>query len=161
LKSTEDGSVNVEIDYARRLTDNVLAQLGEEAPDWRIATVGYLQIDHVTIDSESTNTIRVELESPSKAYSPVSVDFSLNVPLADATRELAGQIQDHAVEATGGASIPPCPGHQHPSMPRLVNGVPQWVCPKQGADHYARGVLPRFDPRYTLAEYMRDNQAHT
>jgi hypothetical protein len=97
--------VNVEIDYARRLADNVLAQLGEEAPDWRITTVGYLQIDHVTIDGKPTNTIRVELESPSKAYSRVSVDFSLNVPLADATRELAGQTQDHAVEATSGASI--------------------------------------------------------
>lgn len=149
--------MNAEIEYVRRLIVAVVAQLGQDAPDWQIAAIGYQQIDNKTIDDEPTNTIQVSLESGSGRYSPVAVNFSLNVPLADATREIAGQVQDHAVETTRGASIPPCPGHRHPLTPSLVDGVPKWVCMTDGAGYYAKDILSRFDPRYTLVEYIQDN----
>jgi hypothetical protein len=152
--------VNVEIEYVQRLARNVLIQLGDGAPDWRISEIGFLQIGDVLADDEPTNVVRVSLESPSGSYSPVAVDFSVNVPLPDATVQLAGQIQDHAVEATYGGSFPPCPGHKHPAVAGLVDGVPKWVCLQQGAGYYASDILRRFDPRYTIEEYMKDNPAY-
>jgi hypothetical protein len=37
------------------------------------------------------------------------------------------------------------------------DGVPKWVCMTDGAGYYAKDILPRFDPRYTLVEYVQDN----
>jgi hypothetical protein len=153
--------VNIEIEYVQRLARNALIQLGEGAPDWRIAEIGYVQIGDVLTEDEPTNTIRASLESLSGSYSPVDVDFTVDAPFVDATLELATQVQDQAVEATHGASLPPCPGHNHPAAANLVNGVPKWVCLTEGADYYAADILPRFDPRYTLEEYMKDNPAYT
>lgn len=52
---------------------------------------------------------------------------------------LAEQLQDAVLEQTGGAPVPPCPGHGHPAVADLVVGVPSWTCP---LGTRARPILP-------------------
>lgn len=149
--------MSTEIEFIQRLVQNLLIQLGEQAPDWRIADAGYLQIGNVLTADEPTNTIEVALESISGSYSPVVVDFTVDAPFIYAVLELASQVQDHAVEATRGANVPPCPDHTHPATARLDDDVPKWVCLQLGADYYAADILPGLSPQHTLKDYIGDN----
>ncbi|MGM1059338.1 hypothetical protein, partial [Saccharothrix sp. Mg75] len=65
----------------------------------------------------------------------VRVYFSLDVPPDQAVAATAAQIQDHAIEETGGAPLPPCPGHRHPMSARAVDGRAAWFCPQDAAHH--------------------------
>ena len=53
----------------------------------------------------------------------------------DAIVATASQLQDHAIEATGGSALPACPGHPHPLSARVLDGIAQWVCPKDPTHH--------------------------
>src|SRR2546421_3951123 len=67
--------------------------------------------------------------------------YSLVLPEPDAVAELASQIQDVAIEETGGQALPPCPGHPHPLSPHVVDGVAVWECPRDPARH-REPILP-------------------
>ncbi len=53
----------------------------------------------------------------------------------------ADQIQDHAIEATHGEAVPPCPSHQHPLAARSFNGVASWLCPLD-PQHHHEPIMP-------------------
>jgi hypothetical protein len=72
---------------------------------------------------------------------PVTALYSLGRPEADAIAGLAAQIQDHAIEASGGRALPACPGHPHPLRPRVVHGAAVWECPRTPA-HYREPIWP-------------------
>ncbi|MFF3754904.1 hypothetical protein ACFYYH_31410 [Streptomyces sp. NPDC002018] len=52
---------------------------------------------------------------------------------AQAVALLAEQLQDSVLEQTGGAPVPPCPGHNHPAVAKVVDGVASWTCPQDGS----------------------------
>ncbi|QXE33523.1 hypothetical protein KQY30_03685 [Streptomyces sp. GMY02] len=60
---------------------------------------------------------------------------------AEAVALLAEQLQDAVLEHTGGAPVPPCPGHSHPAVAEVVDGVACWTCPQGGRDGRTRPVL--------------------
>ncbi|MEV0375526.1 hypothetical protein AB0I10_38230 [Streptomyces sp. NPDC050636] len=64
--------------------------------------------------------------------SSISVLVDQTMGEAEAVALLADQLQDSVLENTGGAPVPPCPGHGHPAVAEVVNGIPSWVCPKAG-----------------------------
>jgi hypothetical protein len=53
---------------------------------------------------------------------------------------LAHDVQDQAIEETGGQSLPPCPEHSHPLSPGLIDNTAQWACPVDPG-HYSRPIL--------------------
>jgi len=52
------------------------------------------------------------------------------------------QIQDHVIELAHGLAVPPCPGHQHPLQPAVLDGTPSWVCPADPR-HHSEPILAR------------------
>lgn len=146
--------MHIEIQYVSCLARIVLIQLGEQAPDWRLGDIGFLQIGDIVTPDEPTELIRVDLESLSGSYPNVGVQFTTVAPLADATVELATQIQEHAWEVTSGAKLPPCPAHKHPAVAVAVDGVPKWICPQEGVAYFAADILPGFDSAQTVEGYM-------
>ncbi|WP_052744487.1 hypothetical protein [Streptomyces odonnellii] len=60
---------------------------------------------------------------------------------AEAVALLAEQLQDAVLEHTGGTPVPPCPGHSHPAVAEVVDGVACWTCPRGGKDGRTRPVL--------------------
>jgi hypothetical protein len=64
--------------------------------------------------------------------SSASVHFEAPLPEAEAVTLLAGQLQDAVLEETGGAPRPACPGHGHPAVAEVVDGVASWTCPSGG-----------------------------
>ncbi|OLT00093.1 hypothetical protein BJF90_07320 [Pseudonocardia sp. CNS-004] len=67
--------------------------------------------------------------------------FTTGALKADAVAATADQLQDHAIEATGGAALPARPGHAHPLSARVLDGVAHWVCP-QDPPHHWEPILP-------------------
>ncbi|MCY9787601.1 hypothetical protein KIK06_27350 [Nocardiopsis sp. EMB25] len=57
-----------------------------------------------------------------------------SLPDAESIRMLADQLQEEVLESTHGDPVPTCPGHPHPAKPDVVDGVPSWVCPRDGRD---------------------------
>jgi hypothetical protein len=57
-----------------------------------------------------------------------AADEELLVVVADFLQE---QIFDQLPQ-TWGEARPPCPGHQHPAYPRLLDGQAWWICPRNG-----------------------------
>ena len=151
----EEFKMNAELAYVRMLTAAALSQLGERTSNWRIASIAYYDSDWHTVSEEQTATLLISLKSEEpgdfQAY------FLTDILLENATLQTAEQLQGHALEAVPGAALPPCPGHRHPSVPGLVDGVPNWVCMTEGAVYFAQPILPNFDPRSTLEEYARGN----
>lgn len=50
-------------------------------------------------------------------------------PTDAAQTEFVSQLQDIVLENSGGAALPPCPGHRHPQDPQVMAGVLTWRCP--------------------------------
>jgi hypothetical protein len=57
-----------------------------------------------------------------------AADEELLVVVADFLQE---QVFDQ-LQQTWGEARPPCPGHQHPADPRLLDGQAWWTCPRTG-----------------------------
>ncbi|WP_028934137.1 hypothetical protein [Pseudonocardia spinosispora] len=152
-----------DIDFARLLASGIVSQLGEQGPDWEIGSVEHQEDDFSgTGDFSWSPTVRVEFRSISGEYESVGVYFVYNgVSLGDSVIATADGIQDHAVEMIPGAALPPCPGHHHPAVARVVDDVPKWVCMKDGAAHFSEDIVPGLQPGMTLAEYMRRHRVRT
>ncbi|WP_141698570.1 hypothetical protein [Streptomyces lushanensis] len=64
--------------------------------------------------------------------SSISVLLEPSMTEAEAVALLAEQLQDGVLEHTGGAPLPPCPGHSHPAVAKVVDTVASWTCPENG-----------------------------
>lgn len=148
--------MNTEFDYVERLATVAVSELGDGAPDWEVSGLDYRDMETGEVRDKWTPEILVSLYSVSRKYADVEVYFfhAGDQTLASASAVTVDQIQEHALELTGGALLPPCPGHRHPLVARVVDGVPKWVCMKERERYYSRDVLPNFDPRLSMSEYL-------
>jgi len=107
------------------------------APASGSAFVSWLRITEGEESDESTNArgtdseLLVTLRFKDGSWWGVWVEEFLSD--AEVVVKLADQLQDGVLEATGGAPFPPCPGHGHPAVAELIDGVPSWKCPKGGS----------------------------
>ena len=120
-------------DVARALSDTVLRRLGEPVADWH--TLSVEAVEPVTTPPPGLSYPDVLLIRIGSETSEVGVHYTLGVPDARAIAATTEQIQDHAIEATHGTPLPPCPGHAHPLMVRVIDDVAVWTCPKDPALH--------------------------
>jgi hypothetical protein len=131
---------------ARLVTQAVLDTLGHHAPPWTVLRVGWApEPDDYSlprgVEAPAPHShVLVELGGDGET---VGVHFPLVVAEAEATSEVASQIQDHAMESATawGRALPPCPGHDHPLTARVVGGVAVWECPASGGGHYREAVM--------------------
>lgn len=105
---------------------------------------------------DRTNSVYISLRSSTASYKSEGVYFGpIGESLAWAVVSTVDGIQDHAIETNWGEPLPPCPGHVHPLVPRIVGGVPKWVCLRDGPEYYEQDILPGFDPAFeTPEEYL-------
>jgi hypothetical protein len=131
------------IDHVHAVARTVLARLGGPTSSWRVLT------DEEYRDSgdlpPGTIGSREVLVGISLGTSLVGVHFALDAPADEAVAVMAGQIQDHVLQETRGAALPPCPGHRHPLDARSIDGVAAWACPQDPA-HHSEPVLPWLGP---------------
>jgi hypothetical protein len=59
----------------------------------------------------------------------VGVALSRECSEAEVIFQIADQLQDFVLDMTGGAPLPPCPGHQHPMVASVIDGIASWQCP--------------------------------
>ena len=145
--------INSDLEYVRLLVDATLSHMGAEVPDWESDIISYYDLDVRECTTKWSEAVYVSLRSPSGKYEQVWVYFTnSDLSLAWSTVNTASAIQDQAVEAAWGVPLPPCPGHVHPLVAQVVDGVPKWLCMKEGASHYERDILPNFDPAFSTPE---------
>jgi hypothetical protein len=143
------------VEDIRLVAQSILDALGRRAPPWRILSVAQVQVpagpstEGVTLALFSWHTgrppgtwkssdeplVAVTLGAAGSEEPPVTAYYSPWVPHLDAIVELASQIQDHAIEESWGAPLPPCPGHTHPLSPHVSNGDAVWECPRDPEHH--------------------------
>jgi hypothetical protein len=66
--------------------------------------------------------------------------------LAEMAVSLADHLQEQFFPETGGAwgqARPPCPGHAHPALARLIDDEAWWTCPLDGRALSRFGMLGR------------------
>ncbi len=142
-----------ELEFARLVALSAVCALGDRAPDWKDVRVHYYDDNTHDFTLNRTETVHVSLRSVSGTYKDEAVYFGPSGEnLALAVIMTVDGIQDHAVESSWGEPLPPCPGHVHPLAPRVVEGVPKWVCMNEGASHYELDILPNFDPDFSTPE---------
>jgi hypothetical protein len=115
-----------EVRWAREVAEAVLGRLGDLAPPWRVLAVD---------QGRGSTDLLVTIGRDDRDRAPVQVYLSLDAPADEAVAVTAGQIQDHAIEESEGAALPPCPGHRHPLVATSVDGVAHWVCPRVEGHH--------------------------
>lgn len=150
------------VERIRSVTQAIVTSLGHRAPRWTVlgierpasAAPGRGDDDSVVLNSfyphGSHPVPGPQPQSMSVTLGPaddtgaerVTAYFSLDVPEAQAIVALASQIQDHAIEASWGELLPPCPEHSHPLAPRLADGTAVWECPADPG-HYRAALFPR------------------
>ncbi|MEU3186749.1 hypothetical protein ABZ707_21475 [Streptomyces sp. NPDC006923] len=86
---------------------------------------------------EDGEAVLVTLAFDDDSSTSVLLEESLTVD--EAVALLAEQLQEGVLEHTGGTPAPPCPGHSHPAVPEVVDGVASWTCPEDGS---TRPILP-------------------
>lgn len=62
--------------------------------------------------------------------SSTSVYLGPDLDTPQAVVLLAEQLQDSVLEYAEGTPVPECPGHGHPAVAEVVNGIPSWTCPR-------------------------------
>lgn len=138
--------ISTDHEYARSLASRVVARLGDAAPPWHLLDIGYSHgVDPETskfvTSDEPSDHLLLTLGTAKPDDKAVGVYFTVVVPRPNATAATAEQIQDHALELTHGALLPPCPDHHHPLQISLIDGVACWECP-QDRKHYVEPVMP-------------------
>lgn len=135
-------AVSDEIDYARDVAEAVLDRLGDLAPPWRVLAVERHRESQASPPGLAVpDSLVVTIGRDEGDEAAVRVYFSLDAPREQAVAVTAAQIQDHAIEETGGAALPPCLGHHHPMSARAVDGLAGWVCPQDVA-HHREPIVP-------------------
>ncbi|HLU58225.1 MAG TPA: hypothetical protein VKZ81_22430 [Pseudonocardia sp.] len=130
-------------EFARAVAGAVLARMAADGgPRWTVLDASPSE-GSSTPPTAPSGVVHVRITAGSAPSSPdvVAVYFTTGVPGADAVVATASQLQDHAIEATGGTPLPACPGHGHPLTARVLDGDAYWVCPHEPAHHRDR-ILP-------------------
>jgi hypothetical protein len=120
------------VERVRHVAQAILARLGDQAERWSVLDVGWTP----PWDAQ----LSVVAGPASGDGDVVTVYVLTHVPEAMAVAELASQLQDHVIEATWGAPLPPCPGHPHPLAAHVVDGVAVWECPNTPG-HYREPIV--------------------
>ena len=130
-------------EFAPAVASAVLSRMAADGgPPWTVlAVVPSEEITAPPTDPSGIFHIRITVGSQHGASDVVGVYFTAGAPREDAIVATASQLQDHAIEATGGSALPACPGHPHPLSARVLDGIAQWVCPKDPT-HHTGPVLP-------------------
>lgn len=153
--------------------EDILRQLGDPAGRTLEVTVPPAEPEPEAPTGETAFTSRLEIhddEGPAKPSAATRHIGSVRVVLAfddgsstsvlledsmtepEAVTLLAEQLQDGVLEHTGGAPAPPCPGHSHPAVAKVMDGVASWTCPqggRAGQDGRTRPILPGAAGRMT------------
>ncbi|WP_219419599.1 hypothetical protein [Pseudonocardia nigra] len=126
-----------EREFARDLAREVLSRMMVDGgPAWRVLGVDrYEEKTPPFTDPDGIHHLRITLGKAPDNADAGGVYFTVGVSREDAIVATANQIQDHVVEATRGAALPACPGHQHPLSATWLDGRASWVCPKDPAHH--------------------------
>ena len=132
--------------FARALAEQVIRRLGPEAPPLRIERIEYHHgFDEArfeaVLSNEPSDEVMITVRVDDPAAYPIGAYVSLFAPRQDAIAMTATGIQDYALEYTYGDLLPPCPAHQHPSHPAVVDGVASCVCPHD-PDHHREPIMP-------------------
>ncbi|MFE7123223.1 hypothetical protein [Streptomyces sp. NPDC057617] len=143
------------ITTTRNWAEDILRQLGDPVGRTLEVTVPPADTEPEAPPGETAFTSRLEIQygegptEPSAAArhvssvlvvlafddgSATSVLLEDSMTEAEAVTLLAEQLQDGVLEHTGGAPAPPCPGHRHPAVAEVVDGVASWTCPQGGRD---------------------------
>jgi hypothetical protein len=150
------------VERIRSVAQAIVASLGHRAPRWTVLGIGRTASaapgsgddDSVALSSRyppgfdpvtgpQPRSMSVTLgPAGDTGAERVTAYLSLDVPEAQAIVALASQIQDHAIEASWGEPLPPCPEHSHPLAPRLADGAAVWECPADPG-HYRTALFPR------------------
>lgn len=141
------------LDQVRGVAQKILDRLGHPALCWEIIDVyssptfswppdaslilisSFSGTRSAGPTNEAERNVSVVIGSSPDDEDAVVAYYSMHVPEVDAVRELASQMQDHAIEKLWGAPLPPCPGHAHPLNPKVVNDVAVWQCPNMPSHH--------------------------
>ncbi|MFD7918946.1 hypothetical protein ACFV3R_06970 [Streptomyces sp. NPDC059740] len=122
---------------ALEVTDSSVGTHAEQAPPEPDGPYrSSLRLDAGTQDGPgpewevAAGAVEVRCKHEDGSVTLVTLDVSSRAP--EAVVLLAEQLQDGVVESSGGRPLPPCPGHGHPAVPRVVEGVASWVCPDTG-----------------------------
>ncbi|WP_026424080.1 hypothetical protein [Actinokineospora inagensis] len=125
-----------QIAFAHSVAEAVLHRFGPLTPPWQILAA---DLDTNVFPSPFLPTsVAVTLGNGRK---PEIALYPLITDTETAVTELAGQIQDHVIESTGGLALPRCPGHQHPMTARVDNGTAYWLCPANPT-HHREPIIP-------------------
>jgi hypothetical protein len=126
-----------DLEFARDVASAVLTRMGvDSGPPWTVLNVvATAEKSDPPTDPSGVFHIRITVGGQPEASDVVAVYFTAGVPRVDAIVATASQLQDHAIEATGGSALPACPGHSHPLSARVLYDMAQWVCPKDPAHH--------------------------
>jgi hypothetical protein len=126
-----------DLEFARDVASAVLTRMGADSgPPWTVLdVVPTEEKSDPPTDPSAVFHIRITVGDQPGASDVVAVYFTAGVPRVDAIVTTASQLQDHAIEATGGSALPACPGHPHPLSARVLDDIAQWVCPKDPAHH--------------------------
>jgi hypothetical protein len=130
-------------EFARDVASAVLTRMvADSGPSWTVlAVVPTEEATDPPTDPSGVFHIRITVGGQPGTSDAVAVYFTAGVPKVDAIVATAGQLQDHAIEVTGGAALPACPRHSHPLSARVLDGIAQWVCPKDSS-HHREPILP-------------------
>lgn len=124
------------IAHAAQVARAVLQRLGATAPAWTVLNISH---HHEPIPPppglQAGQHLLITLGSGTGDPASVGVYYAMYLPEEQAIVATADQIQDHAIEATHGEAIPPCPDHQHPLAAQSFNGIASWVCPLDPQHH--------------------------
>jgi len=141
-------------DYLTRLGSSMLAELGPQAPDWRVTDVAWdttgaappAELADMAFEVTSLYDDTAELLVLRDTSAHVLVTYQTGhrrtayqvavpvfCPATRALAELASQLQDHVVESAEGwgRPLPSCPRHgTHPLSPRFDEPRAGWHCPQ-------------------------------
>jgi hypothetical protein len=129
---------------ARDVANQVLTRLGADGgPPWVVLeVVRNEESAGPPTDPNGVFHLRISLGPKGGGAETAAVYFTAGVPRETAVVATAGQLQDHAIEATHGTALPSCPGHSHPLDASVRDGIAQWVCPKDPAHHSEPVLTP-------------------
>lgn len=128
---------------ARQIAVDTITALEMDRRGWVVLSVGPAELPPVAAPHEgldSADHLVIDVGEQAVPQQRVSVHFMVSGDAVESVVATAAQLQDHAIEWTGGEPLPKCPKHQHPLTPRAVASQALWVCPVDVA-HYSKPIL--------------------
>jgi hypothetical protein len=99
----------------------------------------------ITVDFTAPDDLPYQFRAPDGRGHGTSLRSTEDVE--EATVILADQVQEDVFEALWSARWPECRWHDHPAMPRLIDGKAAWVCARSGYKVAKIGEMSQGKPR--------------